>query len=248
MMDRVESFLGDHIEGFFNRKFSSHLEPVELIKGLEKEAKRQGAGKGLANSYVISLGTEDYQRLCSHRVADELGVALKKYIIRADLTMDGKLSICFALDESLRAGSYHMESRMQHACVPVSETPVSHDTMAQTIVLERPSLMDARCLNLPPVHEIATLTVLSGSDEGIAMRLGERKIYMGRMAQSEFILTDTNVSRVHAWIAYEQHRHVLYDAESRNGSFVNGVRITAQRLRDGDEIRLGTTALRYGVL
>lgn len=248
MMDRVESFLGDHIEGFFNRKFSSHLEPVELIKGLEKEAKRQGAGKGLANSYVISLGTEDYQRLCSHRVADELGVALKKYIIRADLTMDGKLSICFALDESLRAGSYHMESRMQHACVPVSETPVSHDTLAQTIVLERPSLMDARCLNLPPVHEIATLTVLSGSDEGIAMRLGERKIYMGRMAQSEFILTDTNVSRVHAWIAYEQHRHVLYDAESRNGSFVNGVRITAQRLRDGDEIRLGTTALRYGVL
>ena len=248
MMDRVESFLGDHIEGFFNRKFSSHLEPVELIKGLEKEAKRQGAGKGLANAYVISLGTEDYQRLCSHRVADELGVALKKYIIRADLTMDGKISICFALDESLRAGSYHMESRMQHACVPVSETPVSHDTMAQTIVLERPSLMDARCLNLPPVHEIATLTVLSGSDEGIAMRLGERKIYMGRMAQSEFILTDTNVSRVHAWIAYEQHRHVLYDAESRNGSFVNGVRITAQRLRDGDEIRLGTTALRYGVL
>ena len=248
MMDRVESFLGDHIEGFFNRKFSSHLEPVELIKGLEKEAKRQGAGKGLANAYVISLGTEDYQRLCSHRVADELGVALKKYIIRADLTMDGKLSICFALDESLRAGSYHMESRMQHACVPVSETPVSHDTMAQTIVLERPSLMDARCLNLPPVHEIATLTVLSGSDEGIAMRLGERKIYMGRMAQNEFILTDTNVSRVHAWIAYEQHRHVLYDAESRNGSFVNGVRITAQRLRDGDEVRLGTTALRYGVL
>ena len=248
MMDRVESFLGDHIEGFFNRKFSSHLEPVELIKGLEKEAKRQGAGKGLANSYVISLGTEDYQRLCSHRVADELGVALKKYIIRADLTMDGKLSICFALDESLRAGSYHMEARMQHACVPVSETPVSHDTMAQTIVLERPSLMDARCLNLPPVHEIATLTVLSGSDEGIAMRLGERKIYMGRMAQNEFILTDTNVSRVHAWIAYEQHRHVLYDAESRNGSFVNGVRITSQRLRDGDEIRLGTTALRYGVL
>ena len=248
MMDRVESFLGDHIEGFFNRKFSSHLEPVELIKGLEKEAKRQGAGKGLANAYTISLGTEDYQRLCSHRVADELGVALKKYIIRADLTMDGKLSICFALDESLRAGSYHMESRMQHACVPVSETPVSHDTMAQTIVLERPSLMDARCLNLPPVHEIATLTVLSGSDEGIAMRLGERKIYMGRMAQNEFILTDTNVSRVHAWIAYEQHRHVLYDAESRNGSFVNGVRITSQRLRDGDEIRLGTTALRYGVL
>ena len=88
MIDRVESFLGEHIEGFFNRKFSSHLEPVELVKGLEKEAKKQSADSSLANAYVISLGTEDYQRLCSHRVADELGTALKKYIIRADLTME----------------------------------------------------------------------------------------------------------------------------------------------------------------
>ena len=248
MIERVESFLGDHIEGFFNRKFSSHLEPVELIKGLEKEVKKQGAGKGLANAYNISLGTEDYQRLCSHRVADELGVALKKYIIRADLTMEGKLSICFALDESLRAGSYHLAARMQQECVPVREAPVSHDTMEQTIVLERPSLMEARCLNLPPVHEIAALTVINGADEGVSMRLGERKVYMGRMPQNEFILTDTNVSRVHAWIAYESHRHVLYDADSRNGSFVNGLRTEMQRLRDGDEIRLGTTALRYGVL
>ena len=64
MIERVESFLGDHIEGFFNRKFSSHLEPVELIKGLEKEARRQGESGNLANSYVIALGTEDYQRLC----------------------------------------------------------------------------------------------------------------------------------------------------------------------------------------
>ena len=64
MIERVESFLGDHIEGFFNRKFSSHLEPVELIKGLEKEARRQEAGTPLPNAYLFSLGTEDYQRLC----------------------------------------------------------------------------------------------------------------------------------------------------------------------------------------
>ena len=247
MIDRVESFLGDHIEGFFNRKFSSHLEPVELVKGLEKEAKKQ-AGVSLANAYAISLGTEDYQRLCSHRVADELGTALKRYIIRADLHMAGKLSICFALDASLRAGTYHLSSRIEPDAVPEEGGSISCDTMAQTIVLERPSLMEVRCLNLPSEHELAVLTVLNGADEGIAMKLGERKVYMGRMPRNEFILTDTNVSRVHAWISYESHRHVLYDAESRNGSFVNGSRIRAQRLCSGDEIRLGATALRYGAL
>ena len=247
MLDRVEAFLGDHIEGFFNRKFSSYLEPVELVKGLEKEIKKQAAGVSLANSYLISLGTEDYQRLCSHRVVDELGVALKKSIIRADLTMDGKLGICFALDDSLRAGSYRLAARRLQETATAKEE-VSCDTMAQTIVLERPSLMEARCLNLPPVHEIASLTVLTGSDEGVDLHLGERKIYVGRMPRNEFILTDSNISRVHAWVSYESHRHVLYDAESRNGSFVNGTRVQAHRLCDGDEIRLGTTALRYGVL
>ena len=68
MIERVESFLGDHIEGFFNRKFSSRLEPVELLKGLEKEVRRRGAP--LPNAYVFTLGTEDYRRLCSHRIAE----------------------------------------------------------------------------------------------------------------------------------------------------------------------------------
>ena len=40
-----ESFLENHIEGFFNKKFSSDLEPVELSKALEKEIARQGKGK-----------------------------------------------------------------------------------------------------------------------------------------------------------------------------------------------------------
>ena len=61
------------------------------------------------------------------------------------------------------------------------------------------------------------------------------------------ILTDSNISRVHAWVSYERHRHVLYEAQSRNGTFINGERREMQCLRNGDEIRLGTTALRYEV-
>lgn len=245
MIERVESFLGDHIEGFFNRKFSSHLEPVELVKGLEKEVRRQGMP--LPNSYVFTLGTEDYQRLCSHRIADELGLALKKHIIRADLSMDGKLGICFGLDEALRAGNYRLLSRVQQNRVPDAAERASSDAEAQTIVLERPSLSEVRCLNLPPEHDLALLTVTDGADKGASSALGERKIYLGRMERNEFILTDTNVSRLHAWIVYEHHRHTIYDAESRNGTFVNGDRISSRRLCDGDEIRIGATTLRYEV-
>ena len=81
MMDRVESFLGDHIEGFFNRKFSSHVEPVELSRVLDKEEKRQGSAS-IDNAYVISFGTEYYQRVCSTRVTDEPVKHLKRCVMR----------------------------------------------------------------------------------------------------------------------------------------------------------------------
>ena len=32
-----ETFLENHIEGFFNKKFGSALEPIEVEKKLEKE-------------------------------------------------------------------------------------------------------------------------------------------------------------------------------------------------------------------
>ena len=35
-----EAFLENHIEGFFNRKFSSELEPAEVQKALEHELLR----------------------------------------------------------------------------------------------------------------------------------------------------------------------------------------------------------------
>ena len=40
-LGKMESFLANHIEGFFNRKFSSDLEPVELMQGLEKKLQRR---------------------------------------------------------------------------------------------------------------------------------------------------------------------------------------------------------------
>ena len=41
-----ESYLANHIEGFFNKKFSSSLEAVELMNGLEREPVSVDQGTG----------------------------------------------------------------------------------------------------------------------------------------------------------------------------------------------------------
>jgi len=78
--------------------------------------------------------------------------------------------------------------------------------------------------------------------------LGERQIYLGRKATNDFVLDDESASRIHAYIAYERHRHILYDAGSLNGTHVNKTPISRRELKDGDKILIGRTTLIYKVL
>jgi hypothetical protein len=55
------------------------------------------------------------------------------------------------------------------------------------------------------------------------------------------------VSRIHAFIHHDQSRLFLHDLGSRNGTYLNGQRLTPQQpglLHDGDEVRLGKIVLR----
>ncbi len=53
------------------------------------------------------------------------------------------------------------------------------------------------------------------------------------------------VSRQHARILVSNGEARLEDLSSKNGTYLNGQRITSARLSDGDEIRVGTAALTF---
>ena len=48
-----ESYLTNHIEGFFNKRFSSNLEVAELMNGIEKEVARQASGLVLPSAMSL---------------------------------------------------------------------------------------------------------------------------------------------------------------------------------------------------
>lgn len=251
-MAKWESFLGDHIEGFFNRQFSSSLEPVELQKALMRELSRRRKktrdGYVVPNAFTLSLGAEDYARLCSQRVLDELHAAVERQVIAEDAFMDGSLSI-----EMEKAG----EGKGQLSVVSRYEEMARENmdgaektegsAASHTIVLERGGF--DRPLNLPRTYELASLTVLNGvgEDKDSYLAFGEKQIYIGRLEKNDFILLDANVSRLHAYVTYERHRHILYDAQSTNGTFLNGTQVTRACLSPGDEIQVGNTILLYEV-
>lgn len=244
-----ETFLENHIEGFFNKKFGSALEPVEVEKKLEKEIakarkKNKKGGKEwlLPNDYTISMSEEDCHHLSSQRFLDELHALVEKRVILLDCFMDGRLSVVIRKDPTLSLGLCRViatfSDMAQRVALAVQEQ--------HTIVLQRPSFQPP--LNLPTEYRIASLTVLEGADIDSYLEFGEKKIFLGRREQSDFILTDPNASRVHASIRYERHRHFLQDEHSTNGTLLNDTPVHEAYLQEGDKIQIGNSILRYGVI
>ena len=74
-----------------------------------------------------------------------------------------------------------------------------------------------------------------------------RELRIGRLADNDLALVwDADVSRRHARITRTAKGWVLADDGSRNGSYVNGERITDQSaLNDGDVLRFGDTVMLF---
>ncbi len=68
---------------------------------------------------------------------------------------------------------------------------------------------------------------------------------IGRGLECDVTLNDPSVSRAHAVVDTDGAEPTVRDLDSTNGTFVNGARVQASRLRDGDELRFGNTQMTF---
>jgi FHA domain len=90
------------------------------------------------------------------------------------------------------------------------------------------------------------LVFTSGHRGRQAVDIDRARITIGRVAENDVQLVDDKVSRHHAVIELQDGgRVVLHDLGSRNGTFVDGVRLTGSRvLAGGEQLRFGDEQLR----
>jgi pSer/pThr/pTyr-binding forkhead associated (FHA) protein len=85
-----------------------------------------------------------------------------------------------------------------------------------------------------------TLTLSTGGQMGKSYPIGEKGVVIGREpSQSDIVISDANVSRVHAWVTIEKNEAVIIDRGSTNGTFVNNNKVEKAKLKSGDVIQLG---------
>ena len=89
------------------------------------------------------------------------------------------------------------------------------------------------------IHPEGKLTIFD-PDGKREIGLGQYNM-IGRHSENQIQIKDGSVSKEHSMIFYNgNHRWIIRDMDSKNGSFVNGMQVKKEaRLHDGDEIRLG---------
>src|SRR4051812_39012010 len=95
-----------------------------------------------------------------------------------------------------------------------------------------------------------TLSVTAGPHAGRVFEFTRHDVFLvGRSQQAHFRLpkVDPYFSRVHFVVEVNPPACRLTDMNSRNGTKVNGRRVTTADLADGDEIKAGHTFLRVAI-
>ena len=99
---------------------------------------------------------------------------------------------------------------------------------------------------MPEHTEAALLLWREGDEIKGQWTLARAVTTIGRWEDNDLVIQDRWVSRHHAEVRHEKDQYFLHDLGSKNGTLVNGRRITAPRtLADGDEIQFTQSAVNF---
>lgn len=257
---KLKNVFGSQISNLFQKR--GEVEPSAVLKALEREVvKKKTLIEDLnfvPNDYIIFLSEEDCHRLSAARFIKELYESVERKVIHENFFMNGQLSVKieknFDEKEAIVIQSQFLKGRITDEDTINLDNDVLSQTLIkdsdndsdETIVADKEKITSSmRTVRARTIeYDIAILTDMSDGE----IILGERQVYLGRKETNDFVLSDEGASRVHAYISYERHRHVLRDAGSLNGTFVNKKQIDRHILNHGDKILIGSTTLIYKVL
>ena len=94
-------------------------------------------------------------------------------------------------------------------------------------------------------HATACLVVIRGARLGTRIPLDNAQITIGRDSSCDFQISERNVSRAHCRITRHSEAYWLEDLESTNRTMLNGIAIEQAPLADGDQLRVGSTVLKF---
>ena len=122
----------------------------------------------------------------------------------------------------------------------------AHDKVAKTGV--RTTAQPLTSGSLHPVlsnERPHVLEMVAGPGAPTEFVLEDEEIVIGRSSSADLQIRIEGLSREHVRLAREGNEYACHDAGSRNGTFLNGLRIHSAVLRDGDTLQIGSVVFKY---
>ncbi|HSP82073.1 MAG TPA: GGDEF domain-containing protein [Myxococcaceae bacterium] len=96
---------------------------------------------------------------------------------------------------------------------------------------------------------LIVISAKSAAGIGRMFKLDRAETVLGRSVEAQFQVEDDGISRKHAKVvSLGEGRFQLVDLGSTNGTFLNGLKVSAAPLYDGDKIQIGSnTVLKFSI-
>ncbi|QGG96644.1 FhaA domain-containing protein [Actinomarinicola tropica] len=203
------------VEGVFARAFKSGLRPVELGRKVVRVMDDHRSVDVRGRKVVPNSFTVHLSAEDHEQFAD-----IEDTLVR---------ELCDAAREHARDEGYSFMG------------PVSVEMVVDERLRTGMSRVEGRLREGPGGGGAGSLLLPTGE----RVVLGEYVVTIGRMPDSTVVLADPNVSRNHAEVRPQGDGYVVVDLGSTNGTRVNGVKVTQQELRDGDDLTFGNTRMTF---
>ncbi len=221
--ERIEKSVENAVDNLFSRAFRSSLKPVELATGIKKamdeRATVMSSSRTIApNIFQISLSVHDYEKINEwgeYELSTELAAIAKDHAQDQRYTFLGPISIEFLENETLPKGKITVKGTSRRGAVAPA---VIAQASAQNPILD---------INGERYLLTGTITVI------------------GRGSACDITLDDNGISRRHLELKITPNGVIATDLNTTNGTFVEGHRISAATLVDGNTITIGHTKIMF---
>lgn len=221
--DKFERSVENAVDNVFSRAFRSDLKPVELASGIKKSMDDRAASMSreriiVPNDFSLSLSDSDYGKISEwgeEALKAELVSVAIRHAREQEYTFLGPISIDFVSSSDLPRGKIIVHGSTRRGAVAPATT------------------RDASPQN-PIIDVDGERYILTGAITVI-----------GRGSSADITVDDSGVSRKHLELRVTPGGVIATDLDTTNGTFVEGHRISAATLLDGNTLTIGRTRIMF---
>lgn len=222
IFDRFENAVERGVNGVFSRVFRSGIKAVDVNsavrRAMEDHVQEVSPERSIApNRFVIRMATSDMDHLGADLavLADEFAQQATEHAAAQGYVLLGPVSVTFEADSDEFTGQLQVEASNERGA-------------AAPATASAPS----------PEHPIIDV-------DGDKWLLTEPVTVLGRGTEADIVVADSGVSRRHLELRITPTGVIATDLGSTNGTFVEGHRIDAATLLDGNQITIGRTRILF---